>query len=134
MAKNKMSQEKLLQEIHEDLSVLKEKSTNQSKWMKSIHLETKEITKQVKITNGRVTANEKDIALIKQASALRREFQEKSNQSKTNLWDRVELMPRWRLIPLLLTIAVIILKILDKGIDLIIALVMYLIQNNGGIP
>lgn len=115
--------EKDLTRIQSDLSKLCEGQKNQGGWMKDIAKEIEALTDQVKITNGKVMINKEDIALLKQAARLRKEFQDKiAEKHKLNMMERFEMQPAHTRYPVLLIIAIIVLKLLDKSGDLVMIL------------
>ena len=107
-------------------------------WTKDIYDQLRSLTEQVKITNGKVMKNKEDIALIKQANLLRKEFQEKAklmqkveSGQKMKVGehiDKLELLPPRFRYPLFLLIALVLLKVLDKGGDMIFDMIVILLQ------
>lgn len=97
-----MDREKDLAEILKKLALIEQKQTSQGGWIKGIDRRTEEIEKQTKITNGRTTTNENEIKLLKQAAAIRAEYQEKFEKlkegQKLSYKDRLDLMPRHKIV------------------------------------
>ncbi len=80
-----------------------EKLNGMTGWMKDIRLDIKELKNHVDGQNGKVAKTELKIALIEQRLQLKKEYENKKEKNPSELtWmDKLEFMPRKRLMGLI---------------------------------
>jgi predicted nuclease with TOPRIM domain len=140
---------KELDKIREDLqdiaimgTKIQEQTTGLQVWLKDVHEQLKSLTEQVKYTNGKVTKHDEKFKLMDQAEKLTKDFEDKLKLLQkcesgeplkiTEKIDKLELLPARVRYPLLLVVAIILLKVLDKGGDIFLQVVFEIIKKHGG--